>query len=241
MPRLHDPLPFEAAVREPPYRDQDDLDEHEREVLRDRLGDLRNNNPFVLCELARRDPRWLAALLSPLLSAEFRGVDVIGRLAVECRDVPWNLTLGLARQAWDEARHVELDTQLLEGYGSRLGEYPDRPFYPDTNGVAPGTLDPAVLLRVVHLALEGFALSFFDQVRAVARETGQHVLDRCLDHNIADETMHVALGDYWQSRLSEGKPEVRELARLAQELAEVTFEAAARAAEQLAAPSAPAG
>lgn len=240
MARLHAPLPFEAAVREPPYRDVDDLDDLERDALQDRLGDLRNNNPFVLCELARRDPRWFAAVLSPLLSAEFRGVDVIGRLAVECRDVPWNLRLGLARQAWDEARHVELDTQLLEGYGSRLGEYPDRPFYPDTNGVAPGTLDPAVLLRVVHLALEGFALSFFDQVRSVARESGQHVLDRCLDYNIADETTHVALGDYWQSRLSEGRPEVRELARLAQELAEATFEQAARAAEQLATSTGPA-
>lgn len=240
MPALHDPLPFEAAVREPPYRGVDDLDEDEREFLQNKLGDLRNDNPFVLCELARRDPSWFAAVLSPLLSAEFRGVDVIGRLAVECRDVPWNLTLGLARQAWDEARHVELDTQLLEGYGSHVGEYPDRPFYPDTGGIPPGTLDPAVLLRVVHLALEGFALSFFDLVRSVARESGQHVLDRCLDYNIADETTHVALGDYWQSRLSEGKPDVRELARVAQELAESTFEQAARAAEQLAAPSAPA-
>ena len=83
MTRLHDPLPFEAAVREPPYRTVDDLGPDEREALEEKLGDVRNYNPVVLRELARRDRRFFAAVLTPLLSAEFSGDDFIGRVVVE--------------------------------------------------------------------------------------------------------------------------------------------------------------
>jgi uncharacterized ferritin-like protein (DUF455 family) len=232
--RLHDPLPFVAAVREPPYRTVDELSVDERDVLEAKLGDVRNYNPVVLRELARSDARFFAAVLGPLLSAEFRGVDFIGRFTVEHRELPWNMTMGFARQAWDEARHIQLDTQLLEHYGSYLGEYPDRDFFPQAEGVKPETVDPAVLLAVIHLALEGFALSFFDETRAVARETGQDLLDRCHDYNAADEITHVALGDYWQRELVDRTPSIQEAAWIAQQFAEANFDDDVRAADELA-------
>jgi uncharacterized ferritin-like protein (DUF455 family) len=232
--RLHDPLPFEAAVREPPYRTADELEPHELELLEMKLGDARNYNPVVLRELARKDRRFFAAVLGPLISAEFRGVDFIGRFTVEHRTAPWNMTIGFARQTWDEARHIELDTQLLEHYDSYLGEYPDRPFFPEVDGVKPETIDPAVLLGVIHLALEGFALDFFDETRAVARQAGQDLLDRCHDYNAADETTHVALGDYWQRELCEAAPEIRETAWMAQQFAEQNFDKDVVAAAELA-------
>lgn len=220
MARLRDRHEPNTAKREPPYRSIMELTEEERQRLAERIGALQNYNPVVLREMARQDRRFLAPLVMSILSAEFRGIDFFGRFVVETQeyDVPWHMTLGFARQTFDESRHTLLNMKLLEHLGSYVGEYPDIILGPPPGQEIPAEdLDPAVLLARVNVALEGFALTTFEEIRALAAELGEKLIEHCHDYNMADEVTHVVLGDYWLEKLSQIEPWRKERALAAQQ------------------------
>ena len=173
----------------------------------------------VLREMARKDRRFLAPLIMSILSAEFRGIDFFGRFTVETQkhNVPWYMTLAFARQTFDESRHTQLNMQLLESLGSQVGEYPDIILGPQRDDIPPEELDPAILLARINVALEGFALTTFEEIRGLAEDLGEDLVEHCHDYNMADEVTHVALGDYWLEKLSEEQPWRKQRARAVQE------------------------
>jgi len=216
---LRERLPVGTAKREPPYRSVMDLPEEKRKELDQKLGGPQNYNPAVLREMARKDRRFLAPLIMSILSAEFRGTDFFGRFTVEVQEhkVPWHMTLAFARQTFDESRHTQLNMQLLESLGSTVGEYPDIILGPQRDDIPAEELDPAILLARINVSLEGFALTTFEQIRALAQDLGEELIEHCHDYNMADEVTHVALGDYWLEKLSEEQPWRRERSRRAQQ------------------------
>jgi uncharacterized ferritin-like protein (DUF455 family) len=169
--------------------------------------------------MARKDRRFLAPLIMAILSAEFRGIDFFGRFTVESEEynVPWHMTLAFARQTFDESRHTMLNMQLLEHLGSYLGEYPDIIIGPQRDDIPAEELDPAILLARVNVALEGFALTTFEEIRKLAQDIGEEMVEHCHDYNMADEVTHVALGDYWLEKLSQQQPWRKDRAKAAQE------------------------
>jgi len=213
-------LEFGGAKREPPYRSFFELTPDEQNEVAGKLGGVQNYNPVILREMARKDRRFLAPLIMSILSAEFRGIDFFGRFTVESEeyDVPWQMTLGFARQTFDESRHTLLNMKLLEHLGSFVGEYPDIILGPQRGDEIPAEdLDPAVLLARINVALEGFALTSFEETRQLAQDMGEELVAHCHDYNMADEVTHVALGDYWVEKLSQAQPWRKERARAAQE------------------------
>jgi len=207
------------AKREPPYRTAMDLTPEQQVALAEKLGGIQNYNPVVLREMARKDRRFFAPLIMAILSAEFRGIDFFGRFMIESQEynVPWHMTLAFARQTFDESRHTMLNMKLLEHLGSEVGEYPDIILGPQRDDIPPEELDPAVLLARVNVALEGFALTTFEEIRALAEQTGEEMVAHCHDYNMADEVTHVALGDYWLEKLSEEQPWRKQRAKAAQQ------------------------
>src|SRR5436309_13610496 len=206
------------AKREPPYRTTMELTPEQQKALAEKLGGIQNYNPVVLREMARKDRRFFAPLIMSILSAEFRGIDFFGRFVVDTEDeVPWHMTLGVARQTFDESRHTLLNMKLLEHLGSSVGEYPDIILGPPRDDIPPEELDPAILLARINVSLEGFALTTFEETRQLAEDTGEELVEHCHDYNMADEVTHVALGDYWLEKLSQEQPWRRERARAAQE------------------------
>jgi len=209
------------SLREPPYHDLMQLTDEERQTLAGKLGGMQNYNPVVLREMARQDRRFLAPLIMSILSAEFRGIDFFGRFVVESEeyDVPWHMTLAFARQTFDESRHTHLNWKLLEHLGSYIGEYPDIILGPgrDAADIPPEELDPAILIARINVALEGFALTTFEEVRELAEKLGEALIEHCHDYNMADEVTHVAIGDYWLERLSDEQPWRKNRAKAAQE------------------------
>jgi uncharacterized ferritin-like protein (DUF455 family) len=207
------------AKREPPYRSIMELSQEEREELNERLGGAQNYNPVILREMARQDRRFLAPLIMAILSAEFRGIDFFGRFTVESEeyDVPWHMTMGFARQTFDESRHVLLNMRLLESLDSYVGEYPDIILGPQRDEIPAEDLDPAILLARVNVALEGFALTTFEETRELAEQMGEEMIEHCHDYNMADEVTHVALGDYWLEKLSQQQGWRKDYARKAQQ------------------------
>ncbi len=214
-----------TAKREPPYRSVTELTPEEQQALAARLGGMQNYNPTVLREMAREDRRFLAPLIMSILSAEFRGIDFFGRFVVETEEynVPWHMTLAFARQTFDESRHTLLNMKLLEHLDSYVGEYPDIVLGPARDDIPAEELDPAILMARINVALEGFALTTFEETRALAEAIGEELVAHCHDYNMADEVTHVAFGDFWLEKLSQEQPWRKVRARAAQEEFEIAL------------------
>ena len=86
--------------------------------------------------------------------------------------VPFALKLDMARQCWDEARHVEISVKLGDHMGTRIGEYSEAV----TLFEAACHPDPVFRLAGVNRALEGLAIDVFTTMRDFADDMSDPVL-----------------------------------------------------------------
>ena len=120
--------------------------------------------------------------------------------------VPFALKLDMARQCWDEARHVEISIKLGDHMGTEIGEYSEAV----TLFEAACHPDPVFRLAGVNRALEGLAIDVFTTMRDFADEMGDPVLRFCEDWMLADEVTHVKMGSRWLREVTEGDEERRD-------------------------------
>lgn len=123
-------------------------------------------------------------------------------------DAPFALKLDMARQCWDESRHVEISCKLAEHMGSDIGEYGESTFL----YAAACNPDPVLRLTGVNRALEGLAIDVFSSMKEFGEQSHDPVLTFCEDWMLADEVTHVKMGSDWLRRLTEKDPERRERA-----------------------------
>jgi len=129
--------------------------------------------------------------------------------AAECTDaVPFALKLDMARQAWDEARHVEISIKLSEWMGTELGEFAENTVLFQ----AACSTDPILRLAGVNRALEGLAIDVFTTMKEFGELAGDPYLEFCEDWMLADEVTHVKMGSDWLRRVTENDPERRKKA-----------------------------
>lgn len=130
-------------------------------------------------------------------------------LAADCTDaVPFALKLDMARQAWDEARHVEISIKLSEWMGTELGEFAENTVLFQ----AACSTDPILRLAGVNRALEGLAIDVFTTMKEFGELAGDPYLEFCEDWMLADEVTHVKMGSDWLRRVTENDPERRKKA-----------------------------
>src|SRR5437764_1609391 len=113
-------------------------------------------------------------------------------------EVPFALKLDMARQCWDEARHVEISVKLTEHMGSEIGEFSEQTLLFE----AACNADPVLRLTGVNRALEGLAIDVFNTMRDYGTVTTDPVLYFCEDWMLADEVTHVKMGSDWLRRLT---------------------------------------
>ena len=119
--------------------------------------------------------------------------------------VPFALKLDMARQCWDEARHVEISIKLAEHMGGGIGEYAE-----SVTLFEAACHDDAVFrLAGVNRALEGLAIDVFTTMRDFGNATGDPTLTFCEDWMLADEVTHVKMGSTWLRSLTEKDPDRR--------------------------------
>jgi hypothetical protein len=129
--------------------------------------------------------------------------------AAECTDaVPFALKLDMARQAWDEARHVEISIKLSEWMGTEIGEFAENTVLFQ----AACSTDPILRLAGVNRALEGLAIDVFTTMKEFGELAGDPYLEFCEDWMLADEVTHVKMGSDWLRRVTENDPERRKKA-----------------------------
>jgi len=122
--------------------------------------------------------------------------------------VPFELKLDMARQCWDEARHVEISCKLSDWMGTEIGEFSESPFLYE----AACNPDPVLRLTGVNRALEGLAIDVFNTMREFGDSAGDPVLEFCEDWMLADEVTHVKMGSDWLRRLTATDKERQERA-----------------------------
>ena len=60
-----------------------------------------------------------------ILVGELQAMEGAGRTVFDFPDAPWEFTMDMARQVWDESRHVETYLGLLDHLGGYVGEFPE--------------------------------------------------------------------------------------------------------------------
>jgi uncharacterized ferritin-like protein (DUF455 family) len=121
---------------------------------------------------------------------------------------PFALKLDMARQCWDEARHVEISCKLSEHMGSEIGEFGEQVLLYE----AACNPDPVLRLTGVNRALEGLAIDVFNTMKEFGSASADPVLEFCEDWMLADEVTHVKMGSDWLRRLTDTDPERRQQA-----------------------------
>jgi len=116
---------------------------------------------------------------------------------------PFALKLDMARQCWDEARHVEISCKLADHMGSEIGEFGEQVLLYE----AACNPDPVLRLTGVNRALEGLAIDVFNTMREFGEITTDPVLYFCEDWMLADEVTHVKMGSDWVRRITANDPE----------------------------------
>jgi uncharacterized ferritin-like protein (DUF455 family) len=144
----------------------------------------------------------------------------VGKVTEEAPDaIPFELKLDMARQCWDEARHVEISCKLSEWMGTEIGEFSESPFLYE----AACNPDPVLRLTGVNRALEGLAIDVFNTMREFGDKAGDPVLEFCEDWMLADEVTHVKMGSDWLRRLTANDKERQERALEFQRIVDKLF------------------
>jgi len=155
------------------------------------------------------------SLMHGIMTGEIQALEGAGRTAHDFASgdgtndtIPFELKLDMARQAWDEARHVEISVKLSAWMGTELGQFAENTVLFQ----AACSNDPILRLAGVNRALEGLAIDVFTTMKDFGDLAGDPYLEFCEDWMLADEVTHVKMGSDWLRRLTADDPERRERA-----------------------------
>jgi uncharacterized ferritin-like protein (DUF455 family) len=192
-------LPVEELARDSRF---------ERIRIEERVFDPRRAHVDSKRNALRRDdpdfPDGSRALMHGIFTGEIQALEGAGRTCWDFdtgpgRDeVPFEMKLDMARQCWDEARHVEISVKLSDHMGSEIGEFAEQTMLYE----AACNADPVLRLTGVNRALEGLAIDVFNAMREVGQFTGDPILEFCEDWMLADEVTHVKMGSDWLRKLT---------------------------------------
>ena len=141
--------------------------------------------------------------LHGIFVGELQALEAAGRTLWDFPEAPWDFKLNMARQCWDEARHVQIYEKLLERSGAKVGDYPESTFLFETSCHD----DPALRVTGVNRCLEGLACDVFRALIERSSQVGDEVTEQAVDFVLADELTHVRFGSEWVKEFTKGDPE----------------------------------
>ncbi len=169
----------------------------------------RANSTSALTPSSPESPDAARQLMHSIFVGEIQALEVAGRTCWDFPtgngkdEAPFALKLDMARQAWDEARHVEISIKLNEHMGSEIGEFAEQTLLYE----AGCNTDPVLRLTGVNRALEGLAIDVFNTMRDFGSAHDDPVLFFCEDWMLADEVTHVKMGSDWLRKITANDPE----------------------------------
>jgi len=133
---------------------------------------------------------------------ELQALEGAGRSLWDFPDAPWEFKMNMARQCWDEARHVQIYEKLLLHCGGYVGMFPESSFLFE----CACSDDPALRVAGVNRGLEGLACDVFRDMIRYAEETGDTLMQQAIDYVLADELTHVRFGSEWVKEFTKNDP-----------------------------------
>src|SRR6185436_16725465 len=148
----------------------------------------------AMSDVARRE------MIHRHMTNEITSLDIAADCLAEFPDAPWDLRMELARQCWDESRHVRALHRRLCELGGFKGEFPI------------GTLEWNVTCAVDNLAgrlaiqnrtLEAGAIDIVGALHRAFRATGDDATADMLEAINTDELQHVRFANVWIKKFAE--------------------------------------
>ena len=158
------------------------------------------------------------------MSNEITSLDIAAQCLAAFPDTPWERRLELARQCWDEARHVSALARRLKELGGAKGEFPISAF--EWN-VTCALDDLAGRLATQNRTFEAGAMDVVGSLAAGLRAAGDVETAEVIEAILADEIQHVRFANRWIRKFVEQDRRV-----LLKVVAAVRFLAEANAALQ---------
>jgi uncharacterized ferritin-like protein (DUF455 family) len=156
-----------------------------------------------------RTPLQLRLQLHGIFVGELQALEAAGRTLWDFPDSPWEFRMNMARQCWDEARHVQIYEKLIEHAGGEVGEFPENTFLFEVSC----NEDPVLRVTGVNRCLEGLACDAFRSLIDYARANGDERMEQAVDFVLADELTHVRFGSEWVREFTRDDPDRAQRAR----------------------------
>lgn len=163
-------------------------------------------------ELANEGVEHDLEFLHRQMAEEIESLEIAAKNLVDFPDAPWELRMEIARQAWDEARHVRAFQRLFERRGGRIGQYPILDFQ---YRIITRLRSLAGRLAVGNRSFEASGIdAIVDGLQNASRQ-GDTEFVALFEQQLADEVKHVRYANEWLPRLIEsgGARTVFEIAR----------------------------
>lgn len=153
------------------------------------------------------------------MNNETSSLEIAAQCLADYPDAPWELRMQLARQVWDESRHVTALYRRLREIGGFKGEFPVANF----EWTVSCFLDSLVgRLTLQNRTFEAGAMDLMAKLPGKWREAGDGETADLLDAIAADEIQHVRFANQWIRKLtSEDKRLLFKVAHAVRFLAEV--------------------
>jgi uncharacterized ferritin-like protein (DUF455 family) len=147
-------------------------------------------------------PTRLLLRMHGIFVGELQALEGAGRSLWDFPEAPWEFKMNMARQCWDEARHVQIYEKLLVHCGGYVGMFPESSFLFE----CACSDDPALRVAGVNRGLEGLACDVFRDMIRYAEETGDATMQQAIDYVLADELTHVRFGSEWVKEFTKNDP-----------------------------------
>jgi uncharacterized ferritin-like protein (DUF455 family) len=134
------------------------------------------------------------------MNEEVNGLEIAARNLTDFPDAPWELRMAIARQCWDESRHVVMFRRCYERRGGQVGQHPVLNFQ---YRIITRLETLIGRLTVQNRSFEAAGIDGIQEGIATARARGEEDLVDLLEAQLADEVEHVRYANQWIKRLAE--------------------------------------
>ena len=132
------------------------------------------------------------------MTNEMVSLEIAAACIHEFPDAPWELRMSLARQCWDESRHIRVLYRRLRELGGFKGEFPISTL--EWNVTC--ALDNLIgRLATQNRTLEAGAMDVVGILARNVRQSGDGETADILEGILADEVQHVRFANRWIKRL----------------------------------------
>ncbi len=167
---------------------------------------IENDNEFTEKNWSFDNDDGKCHLLHDLLNSEFITIERMGRILADCPEIPWQMKMDMAHQAWDEARHAEIVQRRLEELGGHVGMFRTSCFGWEQDVNRP---DPLERLALSNMTFESESCKHLRDWIAKAKKVGDTRSVQLLEFLLADEVNHVLYGTHWVDELTKNDPDRR--------------------------------